>query len=187
MVSNVVTGCEYAYLRATCERHPAPTRNPADDGGHDQRIFTVTDPEDGYVEQLKQVFIADACSTCGSEMELIEETGTWPPAEPTSEDVLNLFRATEGALVLVGYPDDPDPDRRFYIGEIGGHYEVTTDHLEEFTAVDAATGIDDLGALVRQHPTTLRTVENTPLEGTYEAWQIGEREEITPYEVDDDE
>lgn len=89
--------------------------------------------------------------------------GEWPPADPTPEDVLEVFRETNGQIVLECYPDDHD--RRFYIDEVGRRYLIETEHYEN---PDLPTAIDDLPALIRDHPTTLVSVDDTPLKGAYE-------------------
>lgn len=94
--------------------------------------------------------------------------GEWPPTEPTPDDALEVFRESNGQIVLECYPRDHD--RRFYVGEIGGRYLVETEHYE---TPELPTGEDDLPALIRDHPTTLASVDGTPLEGAYEDYCNG--------------
>lgn len=175
--------CTYTYYRATCENHTAPARRPRDDVNHTQQIFTVTDATAEFIDTLTETLTPDECAACGGDIDTMLVSGEWPPEEPTPEDVLGVFRETEGALVLEAYPDDLD--RRFYIGEIGGQYEVLDEHYQSFTEIEPATGVDDLPALVRNHPTTVTTVDDTPLEGAYESWQNFEGEVVYSQEDTD--
>lgn len=162
-------GCTYTYYRATCENHPAPARRPLIEVNHTQQLLTVTDASDEFIDKITTTMTPDECDACGGELDIGVASGEWPLEDPTSEDILNLFRDTEGALVLEVYPDDRD--RRFFIGEIGGRYEVLDEQYRQGPQFDPASGVDDLPELAREHPTTLTPVDGTPLEGAYESWQ----------------
>jgi len=166
----------YTYYRTTCENHTAPARRPQHEVDHTQRIFTVTNATTGFIDNLTETLTVNKCAACGGDMNTVLVSGEWPPEELTSENILDVFRETEGGIVLEAYPGDPE--QRFYIGEIGNQYKVLDEHYQSSTKIEPATGVDSLPALVRDHPTTVTTVDDTPFEGAYESWQNFEGEVV---------
>ncbi|WP_455448123.1 hypothetical protein [Natrinema thermotolerans] len=153
--------CTYLYVESVCENHPNPPGDTPE--GHLHASSVLIDGDSAFEDLLIEKTHSVECSACDGDIDRSTVRSEWPPSEPTPEDVLEVFRESNGQIALECYPDDRD--RRFYIGEIGGRYLVETDHHE---TPDLPTGVDDLPALVEKHPTILATVDGTPLEGAYE-------------------
>lgn len=158
--------CTYLFVESVCENHPSPPGNCPE--GLFQASAVLIDGGPELEELLIEKIHSVDCSVCDGDMDQRTVRGEWPLTDPTTDDVLEVFRESNGQIVLECYPRDYD--RRFYIGEIGGRYHVETEHYEN---PDLPTGEDDLPALVRDHPTTLSSVDETPLEGAYEDYCNG--------------
>lgn len=159
----------FAFHESVCENHPCPERPHADRGRHSRRSFTMTGGDEETVEKLISGLYSEECAACGGRMESRTVTGEWPLEDLTKDSILEMFRETNGTVVIEFYPDDRD--RRFYIGEIGGRYLVET---EEYGKPDVPYGIDNLVQLVEHYPNRLRKVDSTPLDAAHESYQLGE-------------
>jgi len=158
----------YTYYQSVCEVHPCPGRREPGESTHHQFSFVNFNGDESYESRLIETMTSERCS-CGGKIEGKKVTGEWPLEDLTAESILELFRETNGQIVLEFYPRNWDI--RFYIGEIGGRYSVET---EEYGTPDLPTGVDDLVELVREHPNKLTDVHGTPLEGAFESYENGE-------------
>jgi len=156
---------DYWFCHAHCVSHPNPGRNILNDEQHFEFSVVAFSASEEYSERLKTVMTPEECS-CGGDVKIRERPGEWPPKEITTRGLLNLFRETNGQIVIQFYPRDEE--RTFYIGEIGGRYLVESVTHE---SPGLPTGAEDLPKLIENYPNRLVDVDWTPLSGAYEDYR----------------
>jgi hypothetical protein len=114
---------------------------------------------------MKAIMTPSECR-CGKPLKSRELVGEWPPEDLNKRTILNIFRDSNGELVIEFYPGSEEDT--FYIGEIGGTYHAET---AAHTSPDIPTGVDDLVDLVTNHPSQLQGVRDTALDGAFEDYQ----------------
>lgn len=124
-------------------------------------------PSKEKINQLKEILTPLECPACNGSLETNTIKGKWPPENPTSEEILSLFRDTKGNFTI---EFDPENDSKFYISEIGGEYCVETIH---HTRPDQSYSVDNLPKLITSIPNRLRDTDSTTLSGHLEDYQNG--------------
>lgn len=178
------------YHRSDCMDHPCPEQpylQPADELHLTCRNVVINgDPV--AVRDLFDEVTPDHCS-CGAPVASDSHVFEWPPVPITGEAALDMFRRTDGHVVLrvnaLNYPaepvdwqsllgrDDPVRERDWMAGLVDGHLVTRTriDHepIWEATAVSPS----EFGVLLRKLPSRPKPIYVSELEGVLEDYQSG--------------